>query len=161
MNIPTALEYLYFIFYYGNRSKDAGDKRFNPAAMIVLIASPAINSIFGLLAGPVGQRTPLSSDSQVLYARYDIWTYASIALAAIIAWRQFDKKREGIIRRFGNFKPTKRVYWLSVSTAVLFILACTYLSTVSSVASVAFTLATLYLGRIMAIRTASLSRPAD
>jgi hypothetical protein len=161
MNIPTVLEYLYFIVYYGNRSKDSDDKRFNPAAMIVLIASPAINSIFGLFAGPVGHRTPLSSNSQVLYARYDIWTYVSIALAAIIAWQEFDKKREGIIRRYGTFKPTTNVYWLSVSAAVLFILSCSYLSTISSVASVTFTLAALYFGRIMATRAVSLGRPAD
>ena len=151
-SILMALDYLYFVIYFGNRAKGDGEARFNPAAMIVLVTAPAINSLFGAFAGSVGQRAPIVSSSDILYARYDLWTYTSIALAALLSWQCFDKRRARIVQDFEGFKPTRSVYWLSALAAVLFILACTYLSTRSGAASTAFALAGFIAGGMLASR---------
>jgi hypothetical protein len=143
-----ALDYLYFVIYYGNRSKP-GDKRFNPAAMIFLTITPVLNALFGLVVGPVGARAPLVQGSQILYARYDVFTYASIAISALIAWRLFDRRRSTIIQSH-SFVPTRTVYWSTAAVAFCFMVASTYLSTRSSVSAVIFACVALAVGSILA-----------
>ena len=148
----TALDFIYHVIHYGNLSKDATDRRFNAAAVVAWASFPTINACLGLLLGLSQDRTPINPGSEVLYARYDIWTYISIVLSGLVGWLLFDKRRANILRRYNDFTPSRKIYWCTAAIAFSFIFFSTYLSMFNYLATVLFSCVTLAAGGLLTQR---------
>lgn len=151
----TALEFLYFFVHSSSKSRDTVDLRFNPAALIVLITQPSINSAIGLLLNLGAQRSPIVPGSEVLYARYDIWTYVAMVLSVLFAWQYFDQRRISILDRYSGVRITRAVRWSLVLIVVLYIFLNFYLYSVSYLVDVLAFGAFLTLGGILSKRLTS------
>jgi predicted Co/Zn/Cd cation transporter (cation efflux family) len=142
------LRFLYFAVYSSSPSTNRVDLRFNPAAFILLIVQPVINSGLGLLLNLFTERHPLISGSDVIYARYDIWTYASIALSVFSAWFFFDRNRSAILAEFSGLHVKKWVMRSLLFGACLYIFMGFYLYTVNYFLSVLVFIGLLLAGRL-------------
>lgn len=140
------LEFIYFAIYSTSLSKNRVDTRFNPAAFIVLIVQPAINSGFGALLNLFSRRHPLIAGSDVIYAKYDIWTYISIVLAVLFSWLFFDRNRAKILAEFSEF--TKATLRYVIVGASLYIFLGFYLYTVDYTSSIVVFFGLLVVGNL-------------
>lgn len=123
--------------------------------MLVLVTQPAINAAIGLTLNLGRKRDPLVAGSEVIYSRYDIWTYIAIALAAFFAWQFFDKRRASIIAKYEGIQIGKGVRG-ALGVIVLFsIFLNFYLYSVSNWAPVFSLGALLTLGGVVIRRIAS------
>lgn len=123
----STLELLYFVAYSRSRSRDLLDLRFNPAAFLVLILQPIINSSISLLFDLTGHRHSIITNNKILYAKYDIWTYVSIALSAFFVWKYFDQNRAKILDRYLGFEISKKIQWSIIAFSGIYTILNFYL----------------------------------
>ena len=117
----TALRFLYFVVYSRSRSRDGVDLRFNPSAFLVLLLQPVVNSLLGILLGLPNKRAPLVAHSDVLYAKYDTWTYLSMILTAVMVWRYFDRQRANILDEYANVALSPSAAWCVLGASVFYV----------------------------------------
>jgi len=130
-----ALEFMYFVVYATSASREAHDLRFNPAAMIVLLIQPVINASLRLGISAQYQHA-WSTRSEVLYARYDIWTYAALLLSGLVAWKLFDARRKQILSKYADLNLTKMAKMAIFAFALLCAIMNFYFYSVSHLLTV-------------------------
>lgn len=127
---------LYFLYIVALQSTAAlrfQDTRIVPFALMAWMVQPAVYSVIDLVLLGGTLRQPIDPEYPNFYTRVDAWFYVSLAIALLLSWIAFDRRRVLIQKRLPNLQETRvfRYRFIILSSQLAFIFLLNYLRHIS------------------------------